>query len=290
MPGEPIAEGDDDMVNGTDRRRARGLGDAPLDDDERALLSRYRATLDARLQHTGAEDRVLARIKARAVDPRVDEERRRRPWVVAGLLAAAAVTALVSRALLVTMASPDVADTVPQAPFTVEERAEERAEEPEALTTHRAPAPSITAPPASEALRDASTPSREDERETSSTRRTKRLSRPTPPPAQDSKEEVDDGTASASSRIAAELKLIQAAERAQRDGDYARALERLREHEATFPNGQLFQEREASRISALCRLGGANAARAAELAADFLRRWPSSHLARRVRLACPDQP
>ena len=212
-----------------------------------------------------------------------------------------------SRSLLMTVASPELAETAPQAPFTADE---ERLASPEGATlVRRAPAPrrsSTSTLENSEELENSEKLENSEELEKSEeveevretpevtevavevekpARRSRRVTSAGPPRAagDESGEELPT-----SPRIVAELRLIQAAERAQREGDYARALERLREHEKTFPKGQLQQEREASRISALCRLGGAKRARAVELAAEFLRRWPSSHLAQRVRRACPE--
>jgi outer membrane protein assembly factor BamD (BamD/ComL family) len=86
--------------------------------------------------------------------------------------------------------------------------------------------------------------------------------------------------------VAAELALIREAERALAAGRYDAALVALRRHEDRFPDGQLTQEREASRITALCRSGAVRAVDGEELVSRFLARWPSSHLKGRVRRAC----
>lgn len=82
-----------------------------------------------------------------------------------------------------------------------------------------------------------------------------------------------------------EAPLISAAVQALSRGDADRALEILATHRRRFPDGVMGEDREAVRIFAMCRAGRD----AATLRADFLRRWPSSPHAPKVREACsPD--
>jgi len=85
-------------------------------------------------------------------------------------------------------------------------------------------------------------------------------------------------------QLAEEARLLREAETARRGGDIALASERLAEHRRRFPRGALTTEREAARILVLCDAGRAGEAK--KLAARFLRRYPRSPLADRVRSAC----
>ncbi len=82
-----------------------------------------------------------------------------------------------------------------------------------------------------------------------------------------------------------EAPLISAAVKALSNGDADRALEILATHRRRFPDGVMGEDREAVRIFAMCRAGrDASSSRA-----EFLRRWPSSPHAPKVREACsPD--
>lgn len=82
-----------------------------------------------------------------------------------------------------------------------------------------------------------------------------------------------------------ELELVRAAEDELHRGSPARALEAVAEHARRFPEGALWEEREVTRILALCRLGDVSGARAS--ADRFITRAPSSPFANRVREACP---
>jgi hypothetical protein len=84
--------------------------------------------------------------------------------------------------------------------------------------------------------------------------------------------------------VAAEAELLRQADAARKAGDAPRALALLDEHRTRFANGVLVQEREAERVVVLCALGRAEEARSA--AAVFLRDWPRSPLAGRVRATC----
>ncbi|MCB9754878.1 MAG: hypothetical protein H6713_33495 [Myxococcales bacterium] len=272
-----------------------GITGPPLDGDALALLSLYRESLAPR---HGAEDRVLARVREPA--PRHAPARSR--WLLTGaLLAAAALVALVSRGLLTTLATPQVATQTLQAPFTAERPSpravSERAPEPEArpavATKSRdelaAPEDVADAEVIDEGSRDEGAADGDDAAQ-GRRQPSLRARAPREPAAADERgSSPTEPAAPGGPSIAAELELIRAAERALRDGDFARALELAARHEKTFPEGQLYQEREASRISALCGLGGDERARATALRERFLARWPSSHLARRVRGACSER-
>jgi hypothetical protein len=81
-----------------------------------------------------------------------------------------------------------------------------------------------------------------------------------------------------------ELELIRAAQKNLHRGDASAALALLAEHARRYPAGALSEEREASRVFALCKLGNVAGARAQ--AERFLRRSPSSPFAERVRASC----
>jgi hypothetical protein len=81
--------------------------------------------------------------------------------------------------------------------------------------------------------------------------------------------------------VAAELGIIESARSALARGDTAGALSRLDNYARTYPRGRLALEGEVLRIDALARSGqGGLAAKRAEA---FLRRYPNSVLASRVR-------
>lgn len=84
--------------------------------------------------------------------------------------------------------------------------------------------------------------------------------------------------------IQEELELIRGAQRLLNRNDPRAALTLLTEHAQRFPSGALWEEREASRVFALCKLGNAPAARAS--AEAFVKRAPHSPFVERVRAAC----
>lgn len=84
--------------------------------------------------------------------------------------------------------------------------------------------------------------------------------------------------------IQSELELIRTAQKHLHRGDASAALALLAEHARRYPGGALSEEREASRVFALCKLGNVAGARAQ--AERFLRRSPSSPFAERVRASC----
>jgi hypothetical protein len=82
----------------------------------------------------------------------------------------------------------------------------------------------------------------------------------------------------------AEAPIIAAAMRALVDGDATTALRELGRHRQLHPRGSMTEDREALRVSALCKAG--RAADAAALRDEFLTKWPSSPHASRVRAPC----
>jgi outer membrane protein assembly factor BamD (BamD/ComL family) len=88
----------------------------------------------------------------------------------------------------------------------------------------------------------------------------------------------------ASNQLDEELKLLSGARAALKRGEATGTIERLEEHERRFPAGALGMEARALWVDALCEAGRREAAQ--EAADAFLKRWPDSPLAVRVRGAC----
>jgi hypothetical protein len=84
--------------------------------------------------------------------------------------------------------------------------------------------------------------------------------------------------------VEAEMLLIGEAREALQSRDAAHALLVLDEHAHRFPSGALGEERDAMRVTSLCALGRVAEARAA--AGQFLRAFPDSPHAGRVRASC----
>ena len=84
--------------------------------------------------------------------------------------------------------------------------------------------------------------------------------------------------------VEAELQILREAHASLRAGDPARALALLDEHERQFPFGALLEERESTRPAVLCAMG--RVADARQAAARFLRSYPESPQATRVRAVC----
>jgi hypothetical protein len=91
----------------------------------------------------------------------------------------------------------------------------------------------------------------------------------------------------APSDVEAEVSLLGEAQRALRAHDEQRALALLEDHARRFPSGALGEEREATRVAALCALG--RAAEAGAAADRFLVAFPGSPLTARVLHACGDR-
>jgi RNA polymerase sigma factor (sigma-70 family) len=88
----------------------------------------------------------------------------------------------------------------------------------------------------------------------------------------------------AEATVAQEAGLLQRARAALQAGDGRTAIAHLDDHAARFPSGALSEEREASRVDALCATGDPDGARAA--AGRFARRYPRSAHLERLRTAC----
>ena len=107
------------------------------------------------------------------------------------------------------------------------------------------------------------------------------LSPPAPPPSPSPSRSPARPTPDA---IRAERALLASAHTALRTGDTAAALAILADHASRFPRGLLVEERAATQVRALCAAG--ETARADAARAAFLRRWPRSIHAARVRVTC----
>jgi hypothetical protein len=97
-------------------------------------------------------------------------------------------------------------------------------------------------------------------------------------------EAVSPPTPSVPSTLAAEAAILTRAGAAFKGGDLVLALDLLDQHAASFPSGELSQDRESERVLVLCALGRTNDAKAA--ASRFLASWPRSTYAPRVRESC----
>jgi outer membrane protein assembly factor BamD (BamD/ComL family) len=71
-----------------------------------------------------------------------------------------------------------------------------------------------------------------------------------------------------------------------RDGNPAKALAAVEEHERRFPHGKLVESRRVTRILALCQLGRTSEAR--DERERFLSRYPQSPFSNRVRAVCAE--
>lgn len=105
-----------------------------------------------------------------------------------------------------------------------------------------------------------------------------------PKPADALKREGSAKPDSPALKLKAEAALVGEAQRALGAGRAGEALERLAQYEKRFPGGALRSEADATRVFALCQSGRASEAAAAK--ESFLRRYPSSPAAPRVRGAC----
>ncbi|MFY0533190.1 hypothetical protein [Nannocystis pusilla] len=83
--------------------------------------------------------------------------------------------------------------------------------------------------------------------------------------------------------FAAELRLLAQGQAALNRHDHAGALKIADQYQKTYPKGHFMEDRDALRVVALC---GAASPRAATAARRFLRTYPSSIHAARVRDAC----
>lgn len=110
--------------------------------------------------------------------------------------------------------------------------------------------------------------------------------RPTAPPPDQTRETSPPESAPIASRLAEEVRLLDAIRAASKDGRHADALRRVQEHATSFASGSFAAERELARVRALCGLGRHEQVRLAQ--SGFAKSFPASHLASLVRNACPD--
>lgn len=85
-------------------------------------------------------------------------------------------------------------------------------------------------------------------------------------------------------QLLAETRLLQAAQKAMRDGKHRRALGFLHRHKQQFPSGLLQPERDAAYVFALCEAGDAREAH--EAAQKFAASHPTSPLLAKVKATC----
>lgn len=107
---------------------------------------------------------------------------------------------------------------------------------------------------------------------------------PAPPALERAPRAVRTAKSASPTSIQSELELIRGAQQALHRGEARTALTLLAEHAQRFPGGVLAQERDASRVLALCQAGDVTNARAQ--AERFLQRAPQSAFAERVRNSC----
>lgn len=109
--------------------------------------------------------------------------------------------------------------------------------------------------------------------------------RPVPAPSIRGREVSSPESAPIASRLAEELRLLDAMRAASKEGRHADALRRVGEHAASFSSGSFAAERELTRVRALCGLGRLQQVRSAQ--SRFAKSHSASHLASLVRGACP---
>jgi hypothetical protein len=109
---------------------------------------------------------------------------------------------------------------------------------------------------------------------------------PLPTASASASPETEDPVEETTDALVAELMLVREARHALRAERPARALELLDAHAQAFPEGQMREDREVLRIEALCAAGKAPQARAE--VRQFLRAFPGSAHAQRVRAACAE--
>lgn len=141
---------------------------------------------------------------------------------------------------------------------------------PETTTTTSPAGPPVSDPTTTPRRRVPGTPAAAEQPET------------TPP---DTAPVVQRPRALTQDELAAEARLVAAADRAIREGDLDRAHRAVLRHDAEFSGGMLGVEVETVRLLIACKRHHPNAARRA---AAFLATHPRGGLAQRLRDACPD--
>lgn len=245
-----------------DHRATTGFGpgrkDAVLERVERSIVEGAAESFVAELDHSGASGPVAGK--------------RARRWGAAVALALAAGLAgfwWVSA----DVAGEQASEGAQQAAYAEQSPAGEESDATVRRPGHEASAgtqpvskaavPALDPEPPPDALREAPVPATSKQH-----RRKRTASEPT--------ERAPD--------LAAELGLLRTARAAFAAGQPKAALAQLDEHAESFPRGQLVQERAALRVEVLCRL---EPARGLKSRASFLKRYPNSSHAKRVRgLTC----
>lgn len=262
----------------------------------RAMLRTYRSAKAGPVEHRDALwSRIEASLDQGAPGPSLELEPSVEPgpvrgsgWVVPAVAATVAVAALVVAALtLGSGGSRDASRRRAAAEATYETSHDQAPAEPvvvptEALTGAAAAEPPSTPtttltvgsePPSPSARRRPARPGGRDPLAPASDA----VLAPTPALGEDATVTVDD-------ELQAEMALIRAARHALQAARPARALEVLDAHARAFPAGQMREDRAVLRIEALCGAGKAPQARAE--VALFLRAFPGSAHAQRVRASC----
>ena len=90
-----------------------------------------------------------------------------------------------------------------------------------------------------------------------------------------------------SGSLAAELELLRAARQALRGGNATKALALLADHAKRYPKSAFVEERSATEVMALCKLGQAETAR--ERARRFRAQFPHSSFEAGLIEACEDE-
>lgn len=249
----------------------------------RAMLRAYRETTGyAPRERDALWGRIESSLDGAEAGPALEGPPSAMPrWLLLGVGVGVAVVAAAVLLWAPWRGTPSPRDRSQQAPRTRREPAPQRVEpprppavgvtptEPGSPTTGAETSASPPAPPPQPGPADPRGRSR------ATTRRTQ--SPPAEPPP-----------ASTVDELRAELVLIAKARQALRAEDPRRALEVLDAHARAFPQGQMREDRLVLRIEALCAAG--KAPQASAEARLFLRGYPGSAHAQRVRDACAGLP
>ena len=246
---------------------ARSLLDAARDGDDPRVTDRVRVrrTLMATIG-TGtalaSSTAATASVAATAGPAKAVVATKVLGWLMAGGAAGLAVAIPISA--IEPSGAPAPVETPPA--VVAPRAAEARAQAAPAVPVEGDPAPAEQASEASPAPAPATTPAPSPAKPTHPAR---------PAPA---------GAPATSAGLSDEVRVLNEAHVALRDGDSARALALLDDHRRRFSRGALGEERQAARVLALCDAGRVAEAKAA--AERFLAASPRSPLAPRVRQSC----
>ncbi len=251
-------------------------------DDDRDLLQQFRVAHDPSADEVHAArlrlHQRLAADDSAAVLPLAQRSASRSVWAFVGVgLAVAAAVALI------VYASGRANRLTQEAESSAQEAAFGRSDSEEPSSVVEQPAPEHRRARASESSPDPEleeTPADEEvlapleaEPETPAAPSRPSVKRRSPPPKRNT-----DAT------LSAELALLRPAQKAVRQGNFARGLELLTAHQQAFPRSALGPERALARIEALCGLG--KTAKATPEVGRFQKRYPRSHLQGRVDKTC----